>query len=114
MFILQLASIFVFFYSAIDATNTNDTQCYVVSQPSVTHSVSKLRIMQYNVEWLFLKTYNGCPGSGCSWSNLAAATTHMQYVADVIKTYNPDILNMCEVEGCDKQGHNTRLERVWS
>ena len=115
MFIFQLASIFAFLYTAIDATNTNDTQCYAVSQPPVTHSVSKLRIMQYNVEWLFLKTYNGCPGSSCSWPNLAAATTHMQYVADVIKTYNPDILNLCEVEGCYELGQmNSLLGNVYT
>jgi endonuclease/exonuclease/phosphatase family metal-dependent hydrolase len=56
--------------------------------------------MQYNVEWLFLKTYNNCPGSSCSWINLADATTHLQKVASVIRSYNPDILNLCEVEGC--------------
>lgn len=81
------------------ASNTNDTQCYTVTQ-SQTHSLSTLRIMQYNVEWLFLKTYNNCPGSGCSWKNLADATTHLQSVASVIQTYDPDIVNLCEVEGC--------------
>jgi endonuclease/exonuclease/phosphatase family metal-dependent hydrolase len=28
----------------------------------------------------------------------------MQYVADAIRTYNPDILNLCEVEGCYELG----------
>lgn len=97
-------SIFILLYTLVAATNTNDTQCYVVSPPSSSHQVSTIRIMQYNVEWFFLKTYNGCPGSSCSWPTLAAATTHMEYIADVVKTYNPDILNLCEVEGCYELG----------
>lgn len=96
------------------ATNTNDTQCYTVNS-SKTHTVSRLRIMQYNVEWLFLKTYNNCPGSGCSWSNLADATTHMQNVASVIRTYNPDIVNLCEVEGCYELGQlNGLLQNAYT
>lgn len=83
------------------ASNTNDTQCYTVSSGSQSYKgVSTLRIMQYNVEWLFLKTYNGCPGTSCSWPNLNDATAHLQKVANVIRTFNPDILNLCEVEGC--------------
>ena len=97
---MLLASILALLFTVVAATNTNDTQCYTVTTPSSPHQVSKLRIMQYNVEWLFLKTYNGCPGSSCTWPTLSAATTHMQYVANAIKTYNPDILNLCEVEGC--------------
>ena len=80
------------------ATNTNDTQCYtVVPQPFVQ---SKVRIMQYNVEWFFLKTYNGCPGTSCTWPNLESATNHMNALAKVIGDLNPDIINLCEVEGC--------------
>ena len=80
------------------ATNTNDTQCYtVVFQPFVQ---SKVRIMQYNVEWFFLKTYNGCPGTSCTWPDLSSATTHMNALAKVIGDLNPDIINLCEVEGC--------------
>ena len=80
------------------ASNTNDTQCYTVVPKSFTQS--KIRIMQYNVEWFFLKTYNGCPGSSCTWPNLSAATSHMNSLAKVIGDLNPDILNLCEVEGC--------------
>lgn len=101
---MLLVSILALLFTVVAATNTNDTQCYTVTSTSSPHQVSKLRIMQYNVEWLFLKTYNGCPGSGCTWPTLAAATTHMQYVADAIRTYNPDILNLCEVEGCYELG----------
>ena len=80
------------------ATNTNDTQCYTVVPKSFVQS--KVRIMQYNVEWFFLKTYNGCPGTSCTWSNLASATNHMNALAKVIGDLNPDIVNLCEVEGC--------------
>jgi exonuclease III len=60
--------------------------------------------MQYNVEWLFIDYYSpmNCPGTGCTWVNSSEAKTHMQYVANVVKTLKPDILNMCEVEGCDE------------
>lgn len=96
------------------ATNTNDTQCYTVNS-STSHSISHLRIMQYNVEWLFLKTYNNCPGSACSWANLADATTHLQNVANIIRTYNPDIVNLCEVEGCYELGKlNDLLDNVYT
>jgi exonuclease III len=60
--------------------------------------------MQYNVEWLFLDycSASNCPGSGCTWKNETEAETHLSYVAHVIKDLNPDILNLCEVEGCDE------------
>jgi len=91
------------FYMA--RANSNDTQCPSIGTNNNNIPVgTPVRLMQYNVEWFFLKTYNECPGSGCSWQNLAEATTHMEYVADVIKEYNPDILNLCEVEGCYELG----------
>jgi len=60
--------------------------------------------MQYNVEWLFIDYYASanCPGSGCSWSNTSEAETHLKYVSKVISDLNPDIINLCEVEGCDE------------
>ena len=48
---------------------------------------SKMRIVQYNVEWLFID-YNSeanCPGYGCTWVNKSEAEIHMDYVANVIK-----------------------------
>ena len=82
-------------------SNTNDTQCPYVNVSNIaSNNVSKTRIMQYNVEWLFLKTYNNCPGSGCSWKTLTDAQTHINNVASVISSYNTDIINLCEVEGC--------------
>jgi exonuclease III len=43
-----------------------------------------------------------CPGDGCTWKNQSEALTHMEYVLQRIKTINPDIINFCEVEGCDE------------
>jgi len=63
-----------------------------------------LRIIQYNVEWLFIDHYSSfdCPGSQCTWKNLSEAETHMSYVSQVVKELKPDIINFCEVEGCDE------------
>jgi exonuclease III len=98
MFLFSIISLLVLANTV--ANNTNDTQCPNVISANVNGSQKNVRLMQYNVEWFFLKTYNGCPGSSCTWQTLSEATTHMQYIADVVKEYNPDILNLCEVEGC--------------
>jgi len=65
---------------------------------------NKLRLVQYNVEWLFIDYYSpmNCPGTGCTWVNQSEAQTHMNYVAKVVNDLNPDIINFCEVEGCDE------------
>lgn len=65
---------------------------------------SSLKLMQYNVEWLFLDYYGAadCPGDGCSWKNETEAEIHMNYVKTAIANVNPDIINFCEVEGCDE------------
>jgi len=64
----------------------------------------KLRIVQYNVEWLFIDycSSSNCPGNGCPWKNSSEAETHMSYVSKVINKIQPDIINFCEVEGCDE------------
>jgi len=56
------------------------------------------------MEWLFMDYYApmDCPGSGCPWKNETEANTHIQYLAKVVSTLNPDIMNICEVEGCDE------------
>ena len=83
-----------------------DTECPKV--PSVSQDrrsdSHKLRVVQYNAEWLFIDYYSpmNCPGSGCTWVNVSEAQTHMTYVANVLKTLNPDVINLCEVEGCDE------------
>lgn len=63
-----------------------------------------LRITQYNAEWLFIDYYAGmdCPGNGCTWHSKTDATTHLNYVANAINTLNPDIINICEVEGINE------------
>jgi exonuclease III len=90
------------FFSVINS----ETYCPVVNNKGVDNRENKnnLRIMQYNVEWLFLDYYKSadCPGDGCTWKNESHAKTHLQEVANVINKFNPDIINLCEVEGCDE------------
>ena len=95
---------FSFFFSFIYGS---DIEC-----PSVNNSITndrrkdktKLRLVQYNVEWLFLDYYQpmDCPGDGCTWKTQTDAQTHLKYVSSVIHDLNPDIINICEVEGCDE------------
>jgi hypothetical protein len=83
----------------------SDTECPIVSSISDRRTdLSSLRLMQYNVEWLFIDHYSGfdCPGTQCTWVNVSEAEIHMSYVANVIKDLNPDVVNFCEVEGCDE------------
>jgi len=84
----------------------SDTEC-----PTVIGSIgdrrkdkNSLRLVQYNVEWLFIDYYAGidCPGNGCTWNSISDAQTHMSYVANTINTLQPDIINFCEIEGCDE------------
>jgi len=82
-----------------------ETFCPVGSSSFDTRSdKTKLRIVQYNVEWLFLDYYaaSDCPGNGCAWTNESAAKEHLQHVSTIIQKLQPDILNLCEVEGCDE------------
>jgi exonuclease III len=43
-----------------------------------------------------------CPGDGCTWKNQSEALKHLDYVSKRIITLDPDIINFCEVEGCDE------------
>lgn len=82
-----------------------DTECpNILSFGDRRSDKNKLRLMQYNVEWLFVDYYSAmdCPGNGCTWVNQSEALIHMDYVANVINELNPDIVNFCEVEGCDE------------
>lgn len=87
-------------------TATADTECPTVPTISEDRRPSKdrLRLVQYNTEWLFVDEYSafGCPGDNCTWKNTSEAIKHLGYVADVIRELNPDILNICEIEGCDE------------
>jgi exonuclease III len=83
-----------------------DTECPVVAIPPQDRrkDTSVVTIMQYNVEWFFLDYYNSsdCPGDGCSWKNSSEASTHLQYISKIVEEVDPDIINFCEVEGCDE------------
>lgn len=83
----------------------SDTECYQVSSHGDRRKdANTLRLVQYNAEWLFMDYYSpmDCPGNGCTWKSTSDADTHMNYVAKVLTYLNPDIINMCEVEGCDE------------
>jgi len=98
---IQGILIFLFFLGLTFA----DTECpYVSTMGDRRSDKSKLRLIQYNVEWLFIDYYSpmNCPGTGCTWVNQSEAETHMDYIAKVVKQLNPDIINFCEVEGCDE------------
>jgi exonuclease III len=51
---------------------------------------------------MFYNEYSGCPGSQCVWANQSEVLTHMDYVSTIINDLNPDIVNFCEIEGCDE------------
>lgn len=83
----------------------SDTECPIVT--SITDrraDNSTFRLVQYNAEWLFIDYYSSakCPGSGCSWHTIDEAETHLINVAKVLKELNADMVNICEVEGCDE------------
>lgn len=84
--------------------NSLDTQCpYAPYNPQDRRlDKSKMRLVQYNVEWMFYNEYSGCPGSSCVWANQSEVLVHMDYVAKIINELNPDIINYCEIEGCDE------------
>jgi len=88
---------FLFWLLACLGVGTN------ISATTIT-ATNSFRIMQYNVEWLFIDYYanSDCPGNGCSWTDLAAAEKHLSYVSSVVNELKPDVLNLCEVEGHDE------------
>lgn len=82
-----------------------DTECPVVSTIGDRRkNKNSLRLVQYNVEWLFIDYYSSsnCPGNGCTWHTLSDAQTHLSYVSNVLKYLQADIINFCEIEGCDE------------
>jgi len=83
----------------------SETECpYITTIGDRRSDKTKLRLVQYNVEWLFIDYYSpmNCPGNGCTWKNSTEALLHLDYVVNIIKEVNPDIINFCEVEGCDE------------
>lgn len=82
-----------------------DTECPIINSFSDRRiDNSSLRLVQYNVEWLFIDYYRAmdCPGNGCTWHTMDDAQTHLSYVANIVNQLQPDIINFCEVEGCDE------------
>lgn len=86
-----------------------DTQC--PNAPLVAkdnrNDVNKMRLVQYNAEWLFLDQYKDCPGSGCSWANDSEANLHFETVYKVLLDLDADFVNFCEIEGCDELSQMT-------
>jgi exonuclease III len=105
-----LFALFLLKIGVLTITNANaDKECPIVLSPlsyslRQTQSDSGFRLTQYNTEWLFVDYYSPmkCPGSGCTWANESEAQIHLQYVSKVIQELDPDIINICEVEGCDE------------
>lgn len=89
---------------AITGTYATDTECPVapVVPADRREDVNRFRLVQYNVEWLFIDQYNGCPGSSCTWANQSEANTHLDWVVNVLDELNGDYINFCEIEGCDE------------
>lgn len=92
---------------ALIASINADTECPIVSEASVNDrrtNKNTFRLVQYNVEWLFIDYYSSanCPGNGCTWKTETDAKTHLSYVTNVLNELNPDLVNFCEVEGCDE------------
>ena len=81
-----------------------DTQCPNIPSMSLDRRLSKstFRLVQFNVEWLFIDTFSGCPGSSCTWANESEAEKHLDYIANIINDIEPDLINFCEIEGCDE------------
>jgi exonuclease III len=83
----------------------SDTECPIVTTIEDRRvDNSTFRLVQYNAEWLFIDycSSSKCPGTGCSWHTIEEAETHLTNVANVLKELNPDMVNICEVEGCDE------------
>jgi len=82
-----------------------DTQCPIpVTYEDRRTNQTNFRFVQYNTEWLFVDycSSSNCPGSGCPWENTTEAQTHLEYVSTVIHNLQPDMIHICEVEGCDE------------
>ena len=79
----------------------------------------KLRLVQYNTRFLFSKS-NNCPGKGCDWKNEIQQNSHFVKISNIIKTINPDIINLCEVNSSKILNklvmslHDTRYKYYWS
>lgn len=103
---MWLSVLSVLLFLSLFQVITADTECPLAPTSYGDRRTNKntLRLVQYNVEWLYIDHYSqfDCPGSQCTWKNLTEAETHMSYVKNVVADLQPDIINFCEVEGCDE------------
>ena len=59
---------------------------------------TKLRLLQYNVEFLFSdSTVIDCPGKDCDWKTDYTQDKHFVQISKIIKELKPDIFNLCEI-----------------
>lgn len=109
---LSLSLSLVLILSNIIKIKSSDTECPYSPTNIDDRRTNKntLRLIQYNVEWMFYNEYSGCPGNSCSWANQSEVLTHMDYISQIINELNPDIVNFCEIEGCDEI--NMLIERT--
>jgi exonuclease III len=64
---------------------------------------SRLRIVSYNAEWLFLYGGSGnikCPGTGCPWEDISNAQNHFTNTIELLTKLDGDIVHFNEVEDC--------------
>lgn len=97
---LTLGALFI-----VNTFTKGDTFCPAVNECLDSRKdTNKIRLLQYNVEWLFIDYYKSadCPGNGCTWHNESIATDHLNQVATIINDIDADIINICEIEGCDE------------
>jgi len=104
---MKLKEILISLFVGLLTVGKSDTECPAVPMNPINRVASgksTFKIMQYNVEWFFIDYFaaSNCPGDGCSWKNVSEATTHLETISKVITELNPDIVNFCEVEGCDE------------
>lgn len=90
--------------SNINNTSTYNSMFHIILFLAILSRIAAFRIVQYNTEWLFYNYYApaNCPGTGCTWPNQSAALTHIQTVSSVLDKIQPDLVNICEVEGLDE------------
>ena len=97
--------LYIFLFISAIGSLYADSECPIVLSKR-NNTIKNIRIIQYNVEWLFMDYCNSsdCPGEGCTWKNLSAADTHLKTVSNTISKLasSETIINLCEVEGCDE------------
>jgi len=99
--IIILYVIFINIYTINNSTNCDITFFLTNDRRK---DKKKLRIVQYNVEWLFIENDSDwdCPGKGCDWKNVNEAKIHMNFIAKIINDLDPDLIVLCEVHGCNE------------